>query len=63
MAAREGSAGSAGQERKLSRRAAIQQARMLSARLNDPFSRGRWGLIGVHVALILAGLAMIGTSL
>jgi len=32
-------------------------------RLDDPFSRGRWILIGVHVTLIVAGLAMIGTSL
>jgi hypothetical protein len=33
------------------------------ARLDDPFSRGRWSLIGVHVALVLAGLAIIGLSL
>jgi hypothetical protein len=29
-------------------------------RLNDPFSRGRWILIGVHVALIVSGLIVVG---
>ena len=33
------------------------------ARLDNPFSRGRWTLVGIHVALVLAGLAMIGMSL
>jgi hypothetical protein len=36
---------------------------LVPARLDDPFSRGRWMLIGVHVTLIVAGLAMIGMSL
>lgn len=27
--------------------------------LSDPFSRGRWALIGVHVGLILAGMALV----
>jgi len=28
------------------------------ARLDDPFSAGRWVLIGVHVALVVAGFAL-----
>jgi hypothetical protein len=31
--------------------------------LDDPFSRGRWALIGLHVALILVGLTAIVLSL
>lgn len=32
------------------------------ARLSDPFCRGRWLLILVHVLLVVAGLALIGVS-
>ncbi|HTE85235.1 MAG TPA: hypothetical protein VK821_10920 [Dehalococcoidia bacterium] len=28
--------------------------------LEDPFSAGRWLLIGVHVSLVVAGLALVG---
>jgi hypothetical protein len=31
--------------------------------LDDPFSRGRWALIGIHVALIVSGLGLAATSL
>jgi hypothetical protein len=31
--------------------------------LDDPFSWGRWALIGIHVALIVGGLALAATSL
>jgi hypothetical protein len=27
--------------------------------LRDPFSRGRWALIGIHLALVAAGLALL----
>ena len=30
--------------------------------LDDPFSAGRWGLIAVHVGLVLSGLALIIAS-
>jgi hypothetical protein len=30
--------------------------------LQDPFSRGRWALIAVHVALIVTGLVLVGIS-
>ena len=33
------------------------------AALSDPFSPARWTLIGVHVALIVIGLALAATSL
>lgn len=31
--------------------------------LDPPFSSGRWALIGVHVALVVVGLALISTTL
>ena len=31
--------------------------------LHDPFSWGRWTLVGIHVALIVAGLLIVGTAL
>jgi hypothetical protein len=31
--------------------------------LDDPFSRGRWAMIAIHIALIVAGLALAATSL
>jgi hypothetical protein len=33
------------------------------ARLNEPFSPARWTLIGIHVGLILLGLALAATPL
>lgn len=27
--------------------------------LDDPYSRGRWSLIGIHVGLVVAGLALL----
>jgi hypothetical protein len=33
------------------------------ATLDDPFSVGRWALIGLHVALITTGLALASTAL
>jgi hypothetical protein len=30
--------------------------------LVDPFSRMRWGLIGLHVCLIVIGIALVGLS-
>lgn len=30
--------------------------------LDDPFSRGRWLFIGVHVSLIVSGLILVGVS-
>jgi hypothetical protein len=27
--------------------------------LHEPFSRARWGLIGVHVSLIVAGIGLV----
>jgi hypothetical protein len=30
--------------------------------LDKPFSRGRWSLVGVHVALVVAGLALVGSA-
>jgi hypothetical protein len=30
--------------------------------LDDPYSAGRWALIGVHAALILAGLALVAAG-
>ncbi len=32
-------------------------------RLDDPYSGGRWALIGVHAVLILAGFALVAASL
>ncbi len=32
------------------------------ARLADPFSAGRWALIGIHVSLTVAGLFLVGLS-
>ena len=32
------------------------------AALADPFSRGRWALIAIHVCLIVFGLALVGLS-
>lgn len=32
------------------------------ASLHDPFSRGRWLLVALHIALIVGGLALVGTS-
>lgn len=32
------------------------------ATLADPFSSGRWALIGIHAGLVVAGLAIVGTS-
>lgn len=31
-------------------------------RLDDPFSRGRWLLIGAHVALIVVGMMLAARS-
>jgi len=31
--------------------------------LDDPYAPGRWALIGIHVALITAGLMMAATGL
>jgi hypothetical protein len=31
--------------------------------LDDPFSRGRWAMIAIHIALIVVGLALASTSL
>ena len=31
--------------------------------LDDPFGPGRWTLVAVHIALIVVGLALIGSSL
>ena len=28
--------------------------------LDDPFSRGRWALVGLHVALVVSGLVVLG---
>lgn len=33
------------------------------ARLDDPFAAGRWALIGVHVALVVAGFGLAATAL
>ena len=33
------------------------------ARLDDPFSTGRWALIGVHVALVVTGLGLATSAL
>ena len=33
------------------------------ARLDDPFSTGRWALIGVHIALVVAGFALAAQAL
>lgn len=33
------------------------------ARLDDPFSTGRWALIGVHVALVVTGLGLAASAL
>ncbi|HEX6210392.1 MAG TPA: hypothetical protein VF136_06425 [Methylomirabilota bacterium] len=33
------------------------------AALDDPYSRGRWALIGIHVALITLGLLLAATGL
>ncbi len=33
------------------------------ARLDDPFSTGRWALIGVHVALVVAGFGLAAQAL
>lgn len=30
--------------------------------LHDPFSRGRWLLVGLHIALVVGGLALVGVS-
>jgi hypothetical protein len=30
--------------------------------LVEPFSRGRWALIGVHISLIVAGLVLVGLA-
>ena len=30
--------------------------------LDDPFSPGRWLLVGIHIVLIVVGLALIGSS-
>ena len=30
--------------------------------LRDPFSRGRWTLVGLHVALVVGGLLLIGAD-
>ena len=31
--------------------------------LNDPFSRDRWALVGLHVALVAGGLVLIGARI
>jgi len=33
------------------------------ARLDDPFSTGRWALVGVHVALVVAGFGLAAQAL
>ncbi|MGH2455147.1 MAG: hypothetical protein ACRDHD_02670 [Candidatus Limnocylindria bacterium] len=33
------------------------------AALDDPFSTGRWVLVGTHIGLIVLGIALAGTSL
>ncbi|MCJ7709607.1 MAG: hypothetical protein MUQ32_02145, partial [Chloroflexi bacterium] len=33
------------------------------AALDDPLAPGRWALIGVHVALVVIGLALAATAL
>jgi hypothetical protein len=33
------------------------------ARLDDPFSTGRWGLIGVHVTLVVTGFVLAARAL
>ena len=33
------------------------------ARLDDPFSTGRWALIGVHIALVVAGIGLAAQAL
>jgi hypothetical protein len=33
------------------------------ASLDDPYSPGRWGLIGLHVALIVVGWGLAATQL
>jgi hypothetical protein len=30
--------------------------------LSDPFSRGRWGLVWLHVALVVSGLLLVGAD-
>ncbi len=30
--------------------------------LHNPFSRGRWLLVGLHIGLVLGGLALVGVS-
>lgn len=30
--------------------------------LRDPFSRGRWALVGLHVALVVSGLLLVGAD-
>ncbi len=30
--------------------------------LHDPFSRGRWLLVGLHISLVVGGLALVGVS-
>ncbi len=32
------------------------------AYLHDPFSRGRWLLVGLHIGLVVGGLAVVGLS-
>ncbi len=32
------------------------------ARLGDPFSRGRWALVAVHVLLVVVGLVLVGVA-
>jgi hypothetical protein len=31
--------------------------------LDDPYSPGRWALIGIHVAMIVLGIALAGSAL
>ena len=33
------------------------------SRLDDPFSKGRWALVGLHIALIVVGLVLAARSL
>jgi len=33
------------------------------AALNDPFSRWRWALVGIHVMLVVSGLLLVGADL
>ena len=32
------------------------------AALNDPFSKGRWALVGIHVLLVVSGLLLVGAG-